>query len=85
MIKKIDYSNEVEIMLRADSMLKAFERVCDAVGYNLDNDEEYCSIVETMTDIDEGEIIFSSIVGTYLLNTIQSYITITSEKEFLIN
>lgn len=82
MIKKIDYSNEVEIMLRADSMLKAFERVCDAVGYNLDNDEEYRSIIETMTYIDEGEIIFSTIVATYLLNTIKSYITITS-KEFL--
>ena len=82
MSKKIDYNNEAEIMLRADSMLKAFEVVCDAVGYNLDDDEGYRNIITTMTDIEEGEIIFSTIVATYLLNTIKSYINDTS-KEFL--
>lgn len=82
MSKKIDYNNEAEIILRADTMLKSFEVVCDAVHYNLDNNEEYRNIVKTIVDIEEGEIIFSTIVATYLLNTIKSFINDTS-KEFL--
>lgn len=82
MTKKIDYNNEAEIILRADTMFKSFEVVCDAIHYNLEEDEEYRNIIKTIVDIEEGEIIFSTIVATYLLNTIKSYITNTS-KEFI--